>query len=154
MCSFWAVWLLSYYFDHEFSHSSKFQKFFFKIARPDSLQNFMDTTKTMIRHHCFYKSTYNVCWYTFKNSLIFIYINHENENCVKTTVANQCTRIRITCLCNLSIACKCRPTSKNYSIYNKYLLSLKGYRFWMWNVVKVYTFLWGIHSKKKSGSWI
>ena len=100
MCSFWAVWLISYYmyFDYEFFHSSKFQKFFFKIARPDILQNFMDMTKTMIRHHCFSKSTYNVCWYTFKNSLISIYINHENENCVKTTVANQCTRIRITCL--------------------------------------------------------
>ena len=48
MCSFWAVWLISYYFDHEFFHSSKFQKFFFKIARPDSLQNFMDMTKTII----------------------------------------------------------------------------------------------------------
>ena len=140
MCSFWAVWLISYCFDHEIFHSSKFQKFFFKIARPDSLQNPMDTTKTMIKHHCFSKSTYHVCWYTFKNSLISIYINHENENCVKTTVANQCTWVRITCLKETFLSL--RPSSKKYRIYNKYLLSLKGYRFRRCNSLKVYIFLW------------
>ena len=64
-------------------------------------------------------------------------------NCVKTTVAikpvyEDKNHLPI---CNLSIACKCRPTSKNYSIYNKYLLSLKGYRFGRCNFVKVYIFL-------------
>ena len=41
----------------------------------------------------------------------------------------------------LSIACKERPTSKKYCIYNKYSLPLKRHRFRRCNFVKVYTSL-------------
>ena len=41
-------------------------------------------TWSIIRHqNCFSLLTYNVRWYNFKNILIFIYINDENENRVK-----------------------------------------------------------------------
>ena len=55
--------------------------------------------------------------------LIFIWINDENENCVKTTVANQ--RLPFY-----------RPTSKKYCVYNKYSIPLKGCRFQRCNFEK------------------
>ena len=41
----------------------------------------------------------------------------------------------------LSVAYKSRPTFKKYCIYNKYSLSLKGYRFRRCYFVKVYASL-------------
>ena len=88
----------------------------FKIARPNSSQNFMDTAKTIdltrlciqiyntvvlskYTHIKLVKksktktlSIYNVCWYTFKK---FWYLHKLTmKNCVKTAVANQCTWVR------------------------------------------------------------
>ena len=51
----------------------------------------------------------------FDNILISIYINYENENCVKTTVANQCTWVRNQLYTFLSLVNKDLPV--NYIVF-------------------------------------
>ena len=88
----------------------------FKIARPNSSQNFMDTAKTIdltrlciqiyntvvLSKYTHIKLTkksktktlsiYNVCWYTFKKIWYLHKLTMKNR--VKTAVANQCTWVR------------------------------------------------------------